>query len=100
MALNPHQISIESGGGFHPSPTQSFGNCLRTLYSANGGLPTMKFTCSRCGEIFVKPHPAMLIVTGNRILFFCTVRCRDNFDLRSDKDRRCGVESRQFALAE
>jgi hypothetical protein len=30
----------------------------------------MKFTCSRCGEIFVKPHPAMLIVTGKRILFF------------------------------
>jgi hypothetical protein len=60
----------------------------------------MKFTCSRCEEIFVKPHPAMLIVTAKRIFFFCTVRCRDNFGLRSGKDRRCGVESRQFELAE
>lgn len=60
----------------------------------------MKFTCSRCEEIFVKPHPAMLIVTGKKIFFFCTVRCRDNFDLRSGKNKRYGVESRQFELAE
>ena len=42
----------------------------------------------------------MLIVTGKKIFFFCTVRCRDNFDLRSGKNKRYGVESRQFELAE
>jgi hypothetical protein len=42
----------------------------------------------------------MLILSGKGIYYFCTVRCRDNFDLRSDKDRRCGVERRQFEQAE
>ena len=60
----------------------------------------MRLTCSLCEETFIKPHPAMLILAGNGIYYFCTVRCRDNFDLRSAEDRRCGVERRQFEQAE
>ena len=60
----------------------------------------MRRTCSLCEETFIKPHPAMLILAGKGIYYFCTVRCRDNFDLRSAEDRRCGVERRQFEQAE
>ena len=60
----------------------------------------MRLTCSRCEETIVKARPAMLILNGKGIFYFCTVRCRDNFDLRSGKNRRCGVERRQFEEAE
>ena len=56
----------------------------------------MRLTCSLCEETFVKAYPAMLILNGKGIFYFCTVGCRDKFDLRSGKDRRCGVERRQF----
>ena len=60
----------------------------------------MRLTCSLCEETFIKAHPAMLILNGRGIYYFCTVRCRDNFDLRSGEDRRWGGERRQLEQAE
>ena len=86
MALNPHQISVESGGGFHPSPIFSSGNCHRTLHFANGGLPTMQHICSRCGEELIEDGRITRIIDG-RLYLFCCYECRFQWVIRHFRRR-------------
>jgi hypothetical protein len=50
--------------------------------------------CARCEARIHKKEPPMLIISGQRISYFCTIRCRNEFDLRSDRDRRMTLERR------